>query len=46
MDDRVIFDIMDDLGGYQEKYPESFVLISFLEECQEWNVKKGVIGGH
>ena len=26
-------------------YPENFVLISQLEVCQEWGVKKGVLGG-
>ena len=31
----------DDLGRPQGRYPESFVLISLLEACQEWGVKKG-----
>ena len=37
----VITDVMDDLILPQGRYPESFVLISLLEECQEWGVKKG-----
>ena len=32
---------MDDLGRLQGRYPENFVLISQLEVCQEWGVKKG-----
>ena len=42
----VIPDVMDDLILPQGRYSESFVLISLLEECQEWGVKKGVLGGH
>ena len=36
----VILDVMDDLILPQGRYPESFVLISLLEVCQEWGVKK------
>ena len=32
---------MDDLGRPQGRYPEIFMLISLLEVCQEWWVKKG-----
>ena len=32
---------MDDIGRLQGRYPENFVLISQLEVCQEWVVKKG-----
>ena len=35
----------DNLILPQGRYPESFVLISLLEVCQEWGVKKGVVGG-
>ena len=31
---------MDDLGSPQGRYPEMFTLISLLEKCQEWGVKK------
>ena len=37
----VIVDVMDDLILAPERYPENFVLISLLEVCQEWGVKKG-----
>ena len=36
LEDRVILDVMDVLGRPQGSYPESFVLISLLEVCQEW----------
>ena len=39
--DRVILDIMEVLGGTQGLYPESFVLISLLKVCQEWEVLHG-----
>ena len=45
MEDMVIPDVMDDLILPQGRYPESFMLISLLEVCQEWGVKKGVLGG-
>ena len=35
MDNRVILDIMNDVLLPQGRYPESFVLISLLEVCQE-----------
>ena len=38
---KIIHDIMDDLVRPQGRYPESFLLISLLEVCQEWGVKKG-----
>ena len=41
MEDRVILEIIDDLGRPQGRDPESFMLISLLEVCQEWGVKKG-----
>ena len=42
MDDMVIIDIMYDVIIPQERYPESFSLISLLKVCQEGWVKKGV----
>ena len=41
MEDLVIPDVMNDVFLPQGRYPESFVLISLLEVCQEWGVKKG-----
>ena len=41
LDDRVILDVMDILGRPQGSYPESFVLISLLDVCQEWGVLHG-----
>ena len=41
MEDMVIPDVMDDLILTQGRYTESFMLISLLEVCQEWGVKKG-----
>ena len=41
LEDRVILDAMDVLGRPQGTYPESFVLISLLEVCQEWRVPHG-----
>ena len=41
LDYMVIPDVMDDLVSPPERYPESFVLISLFEVCQEWGVKKG-----
>ena len=41
MDDRVISDVMDDICLPQVRYPESFVMISLSEVCQEGWVKKG-----
>ena len=38
LEDRVLLDIMDVLGKLQESYPESFVMISLLEVCQEGGV--------
>ena len=32
---------MDDLFWPQRRYPESFVLISLIEVCQEWGVLRG-----
>ena len=40
MEDMVIPDIMNDVLLPKERYPENFVLISLLEVCQEWGVKK------
>jgi hypothetical protein len=41
LEDSVIIDVMDDHNLAPGRYPESFVLISLLEVCQEWGVKKG-----
>ena len=41
MEDSVMHDIKDDLGRPQGRYPERFVVISLLDVCQEWEVKKG-----
>ena len=41
MEDRVILDIVDDLGRPQGRDPESLVLISLLEVCQERRVLHG-----
>ena len=41
MDDRVIPDVMNDVFLPQGRYLENFMLISQLEVCQEWGVKKG-----
>ena len=35
LDDRVILNVMDDLVWPKGRYPESFMLISLLEKCQE-----------
>ena len=43
MEDRVIPVVMKDVFLHQGRYPENFVLISFLEVCQEEGVKKGGI---
>ena len=39
--DMVIPDVRNDVFLPQGRYPENFVLISQLEVCQEWRVKKG-----
>ena len=41
LEDRVILDVMDDLGRPQGRYSENFVFISVLEVCQEWGVENG-----
>ena len=41
MEDMVIPDVMNDVFLPQGKYPENFVLISHLEDCQEGGVKNG-----
>ena len=41
LEDMVIPDVLFDLILPQGKYPESLVLISVLEVCQEWWVKNG-----
>ena len=41
LEDRVILDIIDDLGRPQGRYPEIFMLIFLLEVGQEWCVKNG-----
>ena len=40
IEDRVIPDVMNDVFLPQGRYPDNFVLISLLEVCQEWGVKK------
>ena len=40
IEERVIHDSMAVLGRPQRSYFKSFVLISLLEVCQEWGVKK------
>ena len=44
MEDMVILDVIDDLILPQGRYPESFVLISLLEVCQEWGYLEDVEG--
>ena len=39
----VIPDVMIHVFLPQGRYPENFVLISQLEVCQEWGVKKGML---
>ena len=41
MEDLVISNVINYVSLPQGRYPESFVLISLLELCQEWEVKKG-----
>ena len=41
MEDRVILDIMNDLGRPQESYPENFMLLSLLEVCQDRGGQEG-----
>ena len=43
MDDMVIPDIMNDVFSPQGRYPESFVLISQLEVCQEGGQEGGYL---
>ena len=45
LDDRVILYCMDVLGRPKGSYPESFMLISLLEVCQEWGSFMWVHGG-
>ena len=42
MEDRVIPDVMNDVFLPQGRYPENFVLISFLEVCQEGGGQEGL----
>ena len=41
MEDRVILDVMEHVFLPKGRYPESFVLISLSEVCQEGRVEKG-----
>ena len=41
LEDMVILDVMGDLVWPKRRYPESFVLISLLEGCQECGVLHG-----
>ena len=43
LDDRVIFDIMNDVLLPKGRYPEKFVLISQLEVCQEGGLRRGYL---
>ena len=45
LDDRVILDVMDDLGRPQGRYPESFMLIFFLEVVTNGASRMVVPGG-
>ena len=42
---RVILEVMDVLYKPQGSYPESFMLMTFLEVCQEWGVLYVGTGG-
>ena len=48
MEDKVISDVMNGVFLPQGRYPKNFVLISFLEVCQEGEGVSGrvVPGGH
>ena len=46
MDDKVIPDVMNDVFSPQGRYPENFMFISQLEEGQEGESRRGVLGGH
>ena len=46
LDERVIFDVMDELVWPPGIYPENFIFISLLKVCQEWAVLYGGFGGH
>ena len=41
MEDRVFFDVMDDVFLPYRRCHESFILISLLEVCQVGGVEKG-----
>ena len=41
MEDMVLPDVMNNVFLPKGRYPENLVLISQLEVCQEWGVKKG-----
>ena len=41
LENRVIFDVINDLVWPPGTYPEIFMLISLLEVCQEWGFKNG-----
>ena len=43
MEYMVIPDVMNDVFLPQERYPESFVLISQLEVCQEGESRRGYL---
>ena len=45
MEDMVILDVLDNLLLPQGRYPESFVLRSLLEVCQERGVLHTILGG-
>ena len=45
-EDMAIADVVNDLSLPKGRYTKNFVLISLLEVCQEWGVKKGVLGVH
>ena len=45
LEDLVISDIMDHLISPQGRYPESCMMISIIEVCQEGGSRRGVLGG-
>ena len=46
LDDRVILEGMDDNILAPGRYPENFMLISLIEVCQDWGLRRGILGGH
>ena len=46
LEDRVILYVMNELVWPKRRYPESFMLMSLLEVCQEGGSFMGVLGGY